>query len=296
MTWVLPAVISSIISMTLMAAICYLKHRSDLKKLANTTKNAEKERKRLLKSLEQKNAELQNIVYVASHDMRSPLVNIQGFSGELERDCSRLLKAIESLTVDQADKDSILKIATDDIPSSLKFIKAGTAKMDLLVTGLLQLSRVGTVPLDVESLDMNLLVKNSLRAMRFQVQQCGAQITVDELPECRGDWVQVNQVFSNLIDNALKYRDLDRKLEVRISGSCENGFSKYLVSDTGIGISEEQQAKVFEVFHRLDNGQTEGEGLGLTIVKRILNRLEGSIEIESETGIGTVFTVILPTN
>ena len=105
----------------------------------------------------------------------------------------------------------------------------------------------------------------------------------------------LTNVIVNMIDNAIKYRDPARGLEIHISGSNENGLSKYLVSDTGIGISEEHQGKIFEIFHRLESNE-DGEGLGLTIVKRILNRLDGSIDIESETGIGTTFTVILPSN
>jgi two-component system, chemotaxis family, sensor kinase Cph1 len=130
--------------------------------------------------------------------------------------------------------------------------------------------------------------------MEFQIKQAEALIRVDPLPSCMGDATQINQVFSNLLDNALKYSHPKRKALVHVSGSQENNRCTYVVKDNGIGIAPEHQSKAFEIFHRLDPSRGQGEGLGLTIAQRILERQNGKIWIESQPGTGSSFFVSLP--
>ncbi|MBN1125713.1 MAG: PAS domain-containing protein [Sedimentisphaerales bacterium] len=259
-------------------------------------RQAEKERDRLLRSLENKNEELRSIVYVASHDMRSPLVNVQGFAGELQKACQQVreLLAAGSLSPDQ--QEILRHLLEQEIPEDLRFILAGSEKLDILVGGLLHLSRVGTMAMDIELLDMNDMFGRILRSLHFQIQQIGAVVRLEKVPPCRGDYRMVNQIFSNLIDNAIKYRHAERSCSIDISGVLQNEHIVYSVSDNGVGIEPQHHQKVFEIFHRLHpDGPVKGEGLGLTIIKRILDRLDGFVELQSELEKGTTFIVGLPT-
>jgi len=258
-------------------------------------KQAEDERERLYKAVSAKNQELQSIVFIASHDLRSPLVNVKGFAGELEKSCDKLAKVLDHKSITKPLKGKIEPLLREDISESLHFIKAGADKMDSLISGLLRLSRIGTAELDIDRLDMSEMVKSILKTVRFNIQQRDAKIDVGNMPSCLGDSSLVNQVFSNLIDNALKYVDPKRGAQIQISGKSEDGNVIYCVQDNGIGVSDEHREKVFEIFHRLHPKETDGEGLGLTIIRRILDRQDGKIWVESEHGKGSRFYVSLPT-
>ncbi|MCF7954517.1 MAG: PAS domain S-box protein [Phycisphaerae bacterium] len=261
-------------------------------------KEDEQERKRLMEMLRSKNEELQSIVYISSHDLRGPLVNINGFSGSLANNCAKLRKLLSNEKIDNDIAKEILELIDETIPEDLLFITEGTKKMKTLIDGLLQVSRVGTVKVKMENLDMNEVIENIIANVSYRIQQIDTSITLHrELPPCYGDNNQINQLFSNLIDNAIKYLDPNRKGEIHISGHCEFGKSHYCVKDNGIGIQENHQKKIFEVYNRLDpEGSVAGEGLGLTIIKRILDRHNGTIWLESRPGVGSEFLVTLPSS
>jgi signal transduction histidine kinase len=250
---------------------------------------------RVNSELEGKNKEMESMIYTASHDLRSPLVNIQGFSQRLEKAVTDINTRLAQDDVPEKVRTDLARTLNERIPSALGFIKASSLKMDMLINGLLRLSRAGRAQLTIEPLDMTLVLRAVVDSLAIQAHQAGATIRVDPLPACLGDSTQINQVFSNLIDNAIKYRDPARPLEVHITGSSDGQRARYEVTDTGLGIAEKFQPRVWELFHRLDpNGPIPGEGLGLTMVQRILARHGGGITLASSPGKGSCFTVELP--
>lgn len=258
-------------------------------------KVVEAEREELLAELEQKNKELESIIYVASHDLRSPLVNVQGFSQRLEKIREDMLESLRSAGEMEPYRDKILPVLTERIPRALNFIRASAEKMDSLINGLLRLSRTGRASLNPELLDVKGMVEDILSAMAYQIQSAGVLVDVGNLPPCTGDRIQINQVFSNLLDNALKYRDSERPLVLGVSGRYEGNGVVYCIEDTGKGIAPEHLGNIWGLFQRLEpNGAVPGEGLGLTLVRRIMERHRGRAWAESVLGEGSRFFIALP--
>ncbi|AQT67001.1 Phytochrome-like protein cph1 [Anaerohalosphaera lusitana] len=196
---------------------------------------------------------------------------------------------------DKAAAQQVNRLISDEVGQEVSFITASVKKLDSLQRGLLALSRLGRVELDKDLIDMDELVKKIFTLQEEQVLAAKAEIDIDHLPNCCGDQQLISEVFSALLDNALKYLDPQRKGLIRISGHARDGMCRYSVRDNGIGISPEHQKKIFEVFHRLTpNGDTMGRGLGLTLARRIVLRHKGHIWVQSQEGQGSTFWVELP--
>jgi len=248
----------------------------------------------LNENLKAKNKELEKLVYAISHDLRSPLVNIQGFSKELTLACDRILTVLKQHKHKfEGPLQELQKLLADEIPEAIQYIHAGADKMNSLLTAILRLSRLGRSDLTLKPLDMNQMINDISRSMEFQLKEAGLKFKTDILPSCLGDPSQINQLFSNLIDNAIKYRHPDREGLISISGRLTGDRVIYCVRDNGTGIDDEHKDKVFELFHRVDASDTEGEGIGLTIVRRIVDRHNGKIWVESTLGQGSEFFVAL---
>jgi len=267
----------------------------ELQKEITERRTTERQRDRLMVELQKKNKELEGIVYVASHDLRSPLVNVQGFSRKLAKNCAELEGFIAGSGLSEAEQARVEPILRESIPKSLGFITRSIEKMDNLLGGLLRLSRMGRMAVCFETLDMCKVMANIIATAAYQIESAGARVEIDpKLDPCLGDNVQITQIFSNLLDNALKYRAAGRPLVVRITSEKFDEGVRYCVEDNGIGIPRDQQDKIWEIFHRLNPDDSEGEGLGLTMARRIADRLGGSIWVESEPAEGSRFYVTLP--
>ncbi len=254
-----------------------------------------REKEELLHNIEIKNKELEGIIHATSHDLRSPLINLMGFSELLENACSDLVTILDKYCESDLGIEPAMVILNDKIPKALDFIKRSYTKMDNLIKGLLTVSRTGRLPLNFEFLNMKAMMIDIVKTLEFQIQRAGASVNIGDLPECYGDYSQLSRLFFNLIDNAIKYRDPGRELIIRISGYMEKNNSVYVVSDTGRGIAKEYQDKIWEIFTRIDaDKNTEGEGIGLTLALNIVQRHFGFIRVESKPGKGTSFFITIP--
>ncbi|MHB9140845.1 MAG: PAS domain S-box protein, partial [Paludibacter sp.] len=244
-----------------------------------------------------KNKELENYIYAASHDLRSPLVNIQGFSQRLKKQTEEIKMALSANGQGEIKLDNLEELTIDAIPKTLNFILSNVTKMDALINGLLQISRTGRVTMAIKKVKMNNLFKTINQHYSFEITEIDATINIDDLPDCYGDENQLNRLFSNIIGNALKYRDSNRKLEVNISAKINYNKVVYCIADNGIGIASRNIEKIWNVFYRVDSTVSEaGDGIGLSLVKRIADKHKGKVWAESEEGKGSRFYVELQKN
>ena len=242
------------------------------------------------------NEEMQRFAYIVSHDLRSPLVNIMGFTGELETITGELRDWLDTRPAEAAasmpvDLGAALR---EEAPEAIRFISASTAKMDRLISAILRLSREGRRVLRPELLDMSALVASVADTFGHQVQAQGASVEVETLPEVVGDRLAMEQVFANLIENALKYHAPSRPCRVRVSGEASGSRAVFVVADNGRGIASRDRERVFELFRRAGDQNVPGEGIGLSHVRSLVRHLGGSISCVSELDAGSTFRVELP--
>ncbi|OHB54436.1 MAG: hypothetical protein A2Y07_04655 [Planctomycetes bacterium GWF2_50_10] len=258
-------------------------------------KNYQRRLELLRDELEGKNSELESILSAASHDLRSPLVNIKGFGSELTESVARLAREFENVTLESRLQIALKQALEDEIPESVNYIQNSAEMIDHVLCGLLRLARVGLSATKPVKLNMNSLLESVVQNAEFAAKKANAVITLEQVPWCYADESQVIQIFTNLIDNAIKYLKPGTIGEIKITGMVEKDFSVYCVEDNGQGIAPQFQKKIFELFFRATQaGKANGEGLGLTLVKRMITRNGGNIWLESKQGVGSRFFVALP--
>jgi len=250
----------------------------------------------LVEQLQNKTEEMENVLYISSHDLRSPLLNIQGFTDRINKKINEIFIALDNAKTLDDLKNKITDEHKKQITSSFNFIQTSAQKMDVLISGLLKLSRLGRVIPQMNNIDMNALLEEIIKILSIKIQEYNVKIEIKKLPNCIGDWNLLNQVFTNLIDNAIKYRKMDTQLVLNISGKIENEYIVYCVKDNGIGISKNNIEKIWKLFYRVSNDDKdiEGEGIGLTIVKSIIQKHSGKIWVKSEYDNGSEFYIALP--
>lgn len=260
--------------------------------------------------LREANQEIQRFAYIVSHDLRSPLVNIMGFTSELEELRNDIFGRIaryshaatgnpptpppvgaEIETIELAPEDKQL---SEDFAESLGFIKTSIGKMDRLIGAILKLTREGRREFNPVLIKMNELVQEIADGTAHQASELGAEIAVDPLPDLVSDRLALEQIISNLVENALKYLRDGVPGRITIKGRNKLGFVIYDLADNGRGIDPADHDRIFELFRRSGTQDKPGQGIGLAHVRALVRRLGGTITVSSELGKGSTFTIALP--
>lgn len=238
------------------------------------------------------NKEMEGFTYIASHDLRSPLVNLKGFSSEMKYGIEELKPILEraKTSLNDDDRKTLERVMNEDITDALHYIHTSVEKMDKLTNAILELSRIGRRPLNIEPVDVTAIVRKTLDALHHQIASRNIETIVHPLPPVLGDQMSLEHIFGNIIDNAIKYADPSRPGRIEIGGNRNYKETTYWVKDNGRGISEADQEKIFEIYRRGGNNEDiPGEGMGMAYVRATLRRMSGSIRCESKPGVGTTF-------
>jgi signal transduction histidine kinase len=228
--------------------------------------------------------------------LRSPLVNILGFTSELEETNKSLVSLIERA---EAEAPQIItddtRQAREDLPEAIGFIRASTQKMDRLINAILRLSREGRRTLTPEKLQMEKLFGGIVSSLEHRLVETGTMVTIEKpIPDIVSDRVAMEQIFSNLIENAVKYLQPGRPGEVTLRGRKVDDRIVYDIADNGRGIDPRDHERIFDLFRRSGTQDQPGEGIGLAHVRALAYRLGGFIDVKSELGQGATFLVSLP--
>lgn len=250
--------------------------------------------RRTNQDLQRKSQEVEAFVYIVSHDLRAPLVNIQGFCHELTGSCRELENVLEKAEIPPALQRDIRRIVSEDIPGSVHFITAGTGRFERLIDALLRLSRTGRQEYRPVLVDLNRTSQGIIASLHMLIESRRAQVSVDNLPVVLADPTAIEQVFANLLGNALNYLDPERPGRISVGGKLEDRHYHFWVTDNGLGLPPGTEDRLFRVFQRLHPARAEGEGMGLAIVKRIIERHDGEIWADSIEGEGTTFHFTIP--
>jgi PAS domain S-box-containing protein len=239
-------------------------------------KNEELERERLIADLGAKNAELERFTYTVSHDLKAPLVTINGFLGYIEKDTQT------------GDTQNLIR--------DLGRIRQAVDKMHNLLNDLLELSRIGRMINEPVEVEFTAIAADAIAMLEGRITSTNAMIEIsNDRVQIFGDRLRLTEVLQNLVENALKFIGEQPEPKIKIgSGHDSEGKSFFFVQDNGIGIDPQYQDRIFGLFNKLDSN-TEGTGIGLAIVKRIVEYHNGRIWLESEPGKGSTFYFTLPT-
>jgi signal transduction histidine kinase len=259
--------------------------------------------------LREANDEIQRFAYIVSHDLRSPLVNIMGFTSELEelradifrrigmlRGAPALLAPAPAGTIDAAEAalDDEDRQRSQEFSEALGFIKSSIAKMDRLITAILNLTREGRRQFEPVRIDLRELIEAIVSTLAHQAAEAEAEIKIAPLPQIVSDRLALEQIFSNLIDNAIKYLKPGVPGQISIRGRTKLGFAVIEIADNGRGIDPRDHQRIFELFRRAGVQDRPGQGIGLAHVRALVRRLGGTMSVSSELNSGSTFVVTLP--
>lgn len=247
-------------------------------------------------SLKEQNAELRAFVFSIAHDLRTPLVNLKGFAGELRQELTEvmpeLLAGLNSLTAEERQR--VAAVLEHSVPEALGYIDLSTKKLDSLINAVLHVSRIDFQALNPERIDLEGLVQVALQALAHTIKEKNVTVTLGPLPPVVADRLVMEQCIANLLDNACKYLVPGRAGVISITAEQTADEVILYFQDNGRGIAPDDIAKVFEIFRRVGQPDTPGEGMGLAFVKGLAKRQGGRVWCESSLGEGSTFCLAIP--
>ncbi|MHA7820072.1 MAG: sensor histidine kinase [Erythrobacter sp.] len=246
--------------------------------------------------LEEANEEIQRFAYIVSHDLRSPLVNIMGFTAELEEAQQAVATYLAGDNDDAAPEvpEEVRLAVLEDMPESMGFISSSTGRMDRLIKAILQISREGRRTMSKEDIALDVLFADLRESLSGQLEAADAELTLLPLPEVEADRLALEQIFGNLLDNAVKYLRPGVPGRIDVSGEVRGRRAIIRITDNGRGVAESDRQRIFELFRRAGEQDQPGEGIGLAHVQALVRGLGGKIALESVLGEGSCFSVTLP--
>lgn len=292
--------VAMIVVLTLGAAAFIRRHMRDLeaarRDLVEANEDLEMRVRERTEGVLRANDELQRYAYIVSHDLRAPLVNIMGFTAELEASTAVLRDHLAKTGGDPSDpatREAHLA-AEEDIPEALGFIRTSTARMDGLINEILKLSRAGRRLLEPASVDTQALVEDCIASIRQRFDEVGAEVIVeDRLPQIVTDRSALEQIFANLLDNAAKYLAADRPGRIVVRGHVVRADAIFEIEDNGRGVAPADHERIFELFRRAGPQDRPGEGIGLAHTRANARRLGGDVTVSSDGRSGTTFRVVV---
>ncbi|MGX9965414.1 sensor histidine kinase [Roseomonas sp. F4] len=248
-------------------------------------------------SLMAANEEIQRFAYIVSHDLRAPLVNVMGFTQELETAIATVRSMVERAETEAPGllTREVREAVDEDIPEAIGFIRSSTNRMDRLIGAILALSREGRRRLTPEPVALQTLLEGIAASLQHQLDRAGAEMTLKPpFPTLRTDRLALEQILGNLLDNATKYLEPSRPGRIMVQARRETGLNAIDVIDNGRGIAARDHARVFELFRRSGPQDQPGEGIGLAHTRALARRMGGDIRLTSTLGVGSTFTLLLP--
>jgi signal transduction histidine kinase len=271
---------------------------------------------RLNDDLRQQTQDNEMFIYSVSHDLRSPLVNLQGFSRELQLSCDELRLTLADAQVSVQERSRLEQVLDGDVRESLHYLRAAVARSALIIDALLRISRAGRLEYHWQRVEVGRVVERVVKRLQAALAERGAELYLEALPPARGDPDAIEQIFTHLIGNAVNYLHPDRpgRIEIGVlalpqAASADAGTDAppnraeaatvspthtYYVRDNGLGIPAASMPKMFNAFQRLHGNVAQGDGIGLAVVRRIAERHGGRVWVESVENAGATFFVSLP--
>jgi signal transduction histidine kinase len=251
---------------------------------------------RTAEDLNLSNEELRNFTFIFFHDLRTPMVNIKGFSGELRAAFQEMNTLIQPTLcfMSERDRERLSKALQVEVPQALSFIDSSAHQMSELLDAVLMLAKIGSRSLILSDVDMEILARTILTSFPEQFKPFDAAVTIGPLPKIRADERSMELVLRHLLENAIKYRQPGRSAAIEISAKKNAEETLFCVRDNGRGIAVNDIPKVFDLFRRVGNIDVAGQGMGLAYAKALIKRHGGRIWCESEPGNGTTFLFTIP--